>query len=71
MWLLNSDVVFRYYMSKVVSLLKPALLWLRDSTEVKKLVIELLQRYAESTKTDVDDLLVATVSKALLPEGVE
>ena len=71
MWLLNSDVVFRYYMSKVVSLLKPALLWLRDSTEVKRLVIELLQRYAESTKTDVDDLLVATVSKALLPEGAE
>jgi hypothetical protein len=58
-------------MSKVVSLLKPALLWLRDSTEVKRLVIELLQRYAESTKTDVDDLLVATVSKALLPEGAE
>jgi len=71
LWLLNSDVVFRYYMSKVVSLLKPALLWLRDSTEVKRLVIELLQRYAESTKTDVDDLLVATVSKALLPEGAE
>jgi glycopeptide antibiotics resistance protein len=58
-------------MSKVVSLLKPALHWLHDSTEVKKLVIELLQRYAESTKTDVDDLLVATVSKALLPEGAE
>ena len=58
-------------MSKVVSLLKPALLWLRDSTEVKRLVIELLQRYAESTKTDVDDLLVATVSKALLPGGAE
>ena len=58
-------------MSKVVSLLKPALLWLRDSAEVKRLVIELLQRYAESTKTDVDDLLVATVSKALLPEGAE
>ena len=58
-------------MSKVVSLLKPALLWLRDSTEVKRLVIELLQRYAESMETDVDDLLVATVSKALLPEGAE
>jgi len=58
-------------MSKVVSLLKPAILWLCDSTEVKKLVIELLQRDAESTKTEVDDLLVATVSKALLPEGVE
>ena len=58
-------------MSKVVSLLKPVLLWLCDSTEVKRLVIELLQRYAESTETDVDDLLVATVSKALLPEGAE
>lgn len=55
-------------MSKVVSLLKPALLWLRDSAEVKKLVIELLERYAESTSTDVDDLIVATVRKALLPE---
>ena len=54
-------------MSKVVSLLKPALLWLRDSAEVKKLVIELLERYAESTKTDVDDLIVDMVRKALLP----
>ncbi len=55
-------------MSKVVSLLKPALLWLRDSAEVKKLVIELLERYAESTETNVDDLIVDMVRKALLPE---
>ena len=55
-------------MSKVVSLLKPVLLWLGDSTEVKKLVIELLEQYAESTSTEVDDLIVATVRKALLPE---
>ena len=55
-------------MSKVVSLLKPALLWLRDSAEVKKLVIELLERYAESTETDVDDLIVDMVRKALLPK---
>ena len=55
-------------MSKVVSLLKPVLLWLRDSAEVKKLVIELLEQYAESTETEVDDLVVATVRKALLPE---
>ena len=58
-------------MSKLVSLLKPAILWLCDSTEVKRLVIELLRRYAKSTETDVDDLLVATVSKSLLPEGDE
>ena len=55
-------------MSNVVSLLKPVLLWLCDSPEVKKLVIELLERYAESTSTEVDDLVVATVRKALLPE---
>lgn len=53
-------------MSKVVSLLKPALMWLYESHEVKKLVVELLERYAASTSNSVDDLIVATVKKALL-----
>lgn len=53
-------------MSKVVSLLKPALMWLYESHEVKKLVVELLERYAASTSNSVDDLVVATVRKALL-----
>ena len=53
-------------MSKIVDFLKPAIMWLRDSAEVKKLVVELLERYAASTETDIDDLVVATVRRALL-----
>ena len=54
-------------MSKLVALLKPALLWLYESAEVRKLVVELLERYAASTENDLDDLAVATVRKALFP----
>ena len=55
-------------MAKLVEVFKPALMWLRDSAEVKRLVVELLERYAASTDNDIDDLVVATVRKALLPE---
>ena len=55
-------------MSKLVEIFKPILMWLYDSAEVKKLVVELLERYAASTDNTIDDLIVATVSKALLPE---
>ena len=54
-------------MSKLVELFKPVVMWLRDSAEVKRLVVELLERYAASTDNDIDDLVVATVRKALLP----
>ena len=54
-------------MSKLVELFKPVLMWLRDSAEVKRLVVELLERYAASTDNDIDDLVVATVRKALIP----
>ena len=53
-------------MSKLVELFKPLLMWLRDSAEVKRLVVELLERYAASTDNDIDDLVVLTVRKALL-----
>ena len=55
-------------MSKLVELCKPVLMWLYESAEVKKLVVELLERYSASTSNSVDDLIVATVRKALLPE---
>lgn len=58
-------------MSKIVDFLKPVLMWLRDSAEVKKLVVELLERYAASTSTDIDDLVVATVRRALLGDAAE
>lgn len=44
-------------------------MWLKDSMQVKKLVVELLERYAASTDNDIDDLIVATVRTALLPKG--
>ena len=58
-------------MSKLVDFFKPILMWLRDSAEVKKLVVELLERYAASTDNDIDDLVVRTVRKALLGEEAE
>ena len=56
-------------MSKLVEFFKPILMWLYESAEVKKLVVELLERYAASTSNEIDDLVVATVRKALLPEA--
>lgn len=56
-------------MSKLVEFFKPVVMWLRDSAEVKRLVVELLERYAASTDNDIDDLVVLTVRKALLPEA--
>lgn len=58
-------------MSKIVELFKPVLMWLRDSSEVKNLVVELLERYAASTETEIDDLVVATVRAALLGKEAE
>ncbi len=55
-------------MSKLVELCKPVLMWLYESAEVKKLVVELLERYSASTSNSIDDLVVATVRKALLSE---
>ena len=55
-------------MSKLVEVFKPIVMWLYESAEVKKLVVELLERYAASTDNEIDDLIVATVSKALLPK---
>ena len=54
-------------MSKFVEIVKPLIMWLYESAEVRNLVVELLERYAASTETEIDDLVVATVRKALLP----
>ena len=56
-------------MSKLVEFVKPIVMWLYESAEVKKLVVELLERYAASTENDIDDLVVATVAKALLGDA--
>lgn len=58
-------------MSKLVDLLKPILLWFSESREVKKLVVELIDRYVKSTDNDIDDLVAATVRHALLGKDEE
>jgi hypothetical protein len=55
-------------MGALVAAVKPIIIWLANSAEVKKLVVELLEGYVKSTDNTVDDLVVETVRKALLGE---
>lgn len=45
---------------------KPLLIKAMSSCQVKKLVVELVERYVKSTDNDVDDLIAATLKTALL-----
>ena len=53
-------------MSAILLVIKPILFKLIGSCQVKKLVVELLDRYVKTTDNDVDDLLASTVKTALL-----
>jgi hypothetical protein len=53
-------------MGKVVVLVKPILLALLGSKEVKQLVVLLLEKYSKTTDNDVDDYVVDIVRKKLL-----
>lgn len=53
-------------METLVNLVKPVLFSALNSCTTKKLVVELLHRYAKTTDNDVDDLIVKTVEVALL-----
>ena len=49
----------------MIALLKPILLAFLMSDSVKKLVIDLLEAYAKSTETNIDDYAVELVKKGL------
>ena len=49
----------------MISLLRPIIFAFLQSDAVKKLVIDLLSAYAESTDTGIDDLAVEMVKKGL------
>jgi len=55
-------------LATVIAVLRPLLLKAMNSCQVKKLVVELLERYVKTTDNDVDDLIVANVRAALLKE---
>lgn len=59
-------VLFTLMLGVVVSVVKPVLFKAMSSCQVKKLVVELLERYVKSTDNDVDDLIASTVKTALL-----
>jgi len=52
----------------VLLVVKPLLFKMMSSCQVKKLVVELLERYVKTTDNDVDDLIAVTVKTALLKE---
>ena len=57
---------WRNIMPAILLVIKPILFKLIGSCQVKKLVVELLDRYVKTTDNDVDDLLASTVKTALL-----
>ncbi len=53
-------------MGAVVALVKPILIQAMNSCAVKKLVVDLIDRYVKTTDNDIDDVIAATVRTALL-----
>lgn len=53
-------------MSALVALIKPLVFSLMNSCEVKKMVADLIDKYAKTTDNDIDDVIAATVRGALL-----
>ena len=49
----------------IISILRPILFRFLMSDSVKKLVVDLLTGYAESTETTIDDTVVEMVTKAI------
>ena len=53
-------------MGALVEVLKPLILAAMNSCHTKRLVVELLERYVNTTDTDIDNLIAQTVRTALL-----
>jgi hypothetical protein len=57
-------------MKLVVSVVKPLLMQIATSPAVKKLVLDLLEKYVKTTDNSIDDAIVATVKAALFRDQV-
>ena len=53
-------------MGALVEVVKPLVLAAMNSCHTKRLVVELLERYVNTTDNDIDNLLAQTVRTALL-----
>jgi hypothetical protein len=55
-------------LGQLVEVVKPLLLAAMNSCHTKRLVVELLERYVQTTDNDIDDLLAGSIRTALLRE---
>ena len=53
-------------MGVLVEVVKPIILAALNSCHTKRLVVELLERYVNTTDNDIDDVIAASVKSALL-----
>ena len=53
-------------MGALVEVLKPLILAAMNSCHTKRLVVELLERYVNTTDNDIDNVIAASVKTALL-----
>lgn len=53
-------------MGIVIEVVKPLIFAALNSCYTKRLVVELLERYAKTTDNDIDDVIAGTVKDALL-----
>ncbi|MFZ9213463.1 MAG: hypothetical protein ACO22I_05965 [Candidatus Nanopelagicales bacterium] len=53
-------------MGLLVEVVKPLLLAAMNSCHTKRLVVELLERYVNTTDNDIDNVIAASVKSALL-----
>jgi hypothetical protein len=65
--LANLFRVGKNILQKMIRLIKPILKFFVKSNAVKSLVIGLLEDYAASTETDIDNEIVALVKEKLWP----
>jgi hypothetical protein len=55
-------------MGALVEIVKPIILAAMNSCHTKRLVVELLERYVNTTDNDIDNVIASTVRTALLKD---
>lgn len=57
-------------MANLLKLLKPIIIHFATNSQVKLLVIQLLQKYVNTTDNSIDDVILGTVKAALFKDQI-
>jgi len=57
-------------MGGIVAVVKPLLMQIATHPAVKKLVLDLLEKYVKSTDNSIDDMILTTVRAAMFKDQV-